>query len=449
MRLALTTLCIASGLLCQAQTDCKAFNAGLGPYPLYYKDGGQHLDGQHDWTNVTRGTCEYAGTATTYVSTKCALHVTASSATATTETGRTTIYWHTKDQKDLGGATDAPLGGTAVADAEGAGGVNSCTFLPCGFSTSITGSGHGGGFSVSYGPTPSPYWHKEFHYTNSICPGHTLSPLPPPSGSCPSPTSPPPYGITSGSQSWSWNTTTCSWVLVNTNPSPIVVDTKGNGFRFSDVAKGKYVTFDIRGDGKPTKVSWPKLGSGNMWLALPDENGQVTSGKQLFGNYSPHSDGGQKDHPNPNGFLALDWWDAPDQGGNGNLIMDPADKVWSRLRLWDATRCLKEKDTPCVSRPEELYSLQSKGVYSISLLWDLVSKMPAGTEAAVNKDGSVVYGNLGAPMDIAGNQYRYKSVLNPEAENTEADVDGTVCCELHRKTRDGRWAIDVYLQEVQ
>lgn len=104
--------------------------------------------------------------------------------------------------------------------------------------------------------------------------------------------------------------------------SSVIIDTKGIGFHFTDPTKGDYVSFDLKGDGKLMKVSWPQAGSGNMWLVLVAPSDTVTSGKQLFGNYSPHSDADVPNYPNPNGFNALNWWDKPQQGGAGHLIID-------------------------------------------------------------------------------------------------------------------------------
>ncbi len=261
------------------------------------------------------------------------------------------------------------------------------------------------------------------------------------------PSGPPPYTLTPP-EYWYWNTSTCSYQEIN-GQSPVIIDTKGIGFQFTDPTKGDYVTFDLKGDGSYKKFSWPKQGSGNAWLVLDrDGDGVIKNGTELFGNFTPHSDGGVPNYPKPNGFLALDWYDQPQQGGDGNAIIDKRDAIWPKLKLWIDTHCYKTPDTPCQSLPQELYTLESEGVTSISMVWNTVSTMPAGTPAAT-KNGWTVYGPMGGPTDLVGNEYVFYTLLNPDAEKTPRDEKGQVCCDLHQKSHDGRWAIDVYLNYIQ
>jgi hypothetical protein len=436
------TLSLIPGLALFGQNtdpnNCAIYNNYYGPFTHYVPDSRQHITENHWWVNSTHGTCEYSGEAPTYGPIPCGVHATASSASIVSETGMTGFYWHQPNIKDAQGISDGPAGGSAMADSEGAVGVNSCTFLPCGMNIEISGEGKGFGFTVSYSPPSVPFFNDAVHYPNNACSSRMM----PPWHVC-TPTGPPPYTLYLP-QYWIWDTSTCKY-KVGTNESPIVIDTKSKGFRFSNPAKGDYAVFDLHGDGTAVKLSWPTTGTGNMWLVLPDENGQVSNGKQLFGNYTPHSDGDVKNHPNPNGFLALAWYDGPSQGGDGNLILDAKDSIWSKLRLWDASFCLQDHRDPCVSKPNELHTLESAGIYSVSLVWDSLDKVPLGTVAALRQDGSVVYGNLGGPTDLVGNQYKYKSVLNPEAEDTPIDDKGQSCCDLHKKSRTAGLAVDVYL----
>jgi hypothetical protein len=165
--------------------------------------------------------------------------------------------------------------------------------------------------------------------------------------------------------------------------SPIIIDVSGKGFDLTSAANG--VQFDIYGNGHPVQISWTASNSNNAFLALPGTDGVVHSGKQLFGNMTsqPPSD-------TPNGFAALAVYDDPKNGGNGDGVIDAKDAIFSSLRLWiDANH-------DGISQPEELYTLPSLGVNSISLSY--------------KKD---------ARTDQYGNVFRFRAQVNPgDATNT-------------------------------
>lgn len=144
--------------------------------------------------------------------------------------------------------------------------------------------------------------------------------------------------------------------------SPIILDIDGKGFNLTSAAGG--VFFDISATGHPVQMGWTAMGADNAFLALPAADGLVHNGKQLFGNFTP-----QPPSQNPNGFAALAIYDDPKNGGNGNGMIDPGDAIYSSLRLWiDANH-----DGIC--QPEELHTLASLGVQTISLHYTLSERV--------------------------------------------------------------------------
>ena len=197
-------------------------------------------------------------------------------------------------------------------------------------------------------------------------------------------------GLACGYRTFCVDDCTCQYA------SPIIIDTTGRGFHLTSAEDG--VFFDIAGDGKPIRIAWTAAISHNAFLALDrNHNGKIDSGKELFGNFTwqPKSD-------DPNGFLALAEFDKPENGGNGDGIIDKRDDVFSHLLLWI------DENHDGISQPNELHTLPELGVYSISLHY---------------RDDRHF-------SDEYGNWFHYQAALNPDPRDGES--------------RDGRSMYDVF-----
>jgi hypothetical protein len=313
-----------------ARPPCNQFNVGLGPFDASATGSSGHITGSHDWSATQIGTCTYTAGTTTNGVTQCIGISQAKGTSLITENG---VYvppaCHVDSFNNFDGVATGN-GVTAIATSVVGGAVESCLACACSFSISLNAPPLGG---ISF--PASSFFQQQKTYVNT-CAGHHL-------------------------------------------PTPIVIDTTGRGYHLTSAQNG--VKFDLVGDGHPIQTAWTDAESGNAFLALDrNGNGKIDSGKELFGD-----DTNQPESNSPNGYLALAVFDMPENGGNGDGIIDEHDRVWSSLRLWI------DSNHDGISQPSELFTLPQLGVRSISLKYTLSRR-----------------------TDEFGNAFRFKGSINPE-----------------------------------
>ena len=157
---------------------------------------------------------------------------------------------------------------------------------------------------------------------------------------------------------------------------PLTLDLDGDGLETVGAAAG--VLFDHDGDGVMSGTGW--VGSDDGFLVLDrNGNGQIDSGRELFGDSTPLAGGGTA----ADGFAALAQEDT-----NADGRVDSLDANWSALRVW------RDLNQDGVSQGGELFTLDSLGITALNVaVTEHTQTLPNGNQVAdlgtyVRADGS-------------------------------------------------------------
>ena len=367
-------LCVLMRLPASGQSTCSDYDSPTPiPVGIVVADGAQHSTGSHGFTGTATFACTYTSGGTTFCNTKCTI---TTSINSRDENGtlNDNAFFHKVNAgavaspnpvTNRGTSCNATFGGAAIRCPQG----TSCDLLLS--VDPITGE------IPTVSGTGELIWrdHKFVPDVPFVCPEK------------PDPETASGGGFT-GCAGGGRVRPEC--------PSPIIVDTRGEGVRLTSAADG--VGFDIRADGHPIQIAWTATGSGNGFLALDrNHNGTIDDGSELFGNFTA-----QPKSPTPNGFLALAEFDKTENGGNGDGIIDEHDAVYSHLVIWI------DENHDGISQPAELHTLPELGIYSLSLQYKESRR-----------------------TDEFGNLFRYRAKANPGPNDGASDA--------------GRWAVDVFL----
>ena len=137
--------------------------------------------------------------------------------------------------------------------------------------------------------------------------------------------------------------------------SPIVINLEPGPLKLTGT--GDSVLFDIDADGQLESLCWtdPAFLAGFLTLDR-DGNGQIDHGGELFGNHTP-----QPTTDTPNGFNALEMYDRPETGGNGDGWISAEDSIFPLLRIW------VDGNHDGLSQASELTPLRAWGIRAISV----------------------------------------------------------------------------------
>ena len=149
---------------------------------------------------------------------------------------------------------------------------------------------------------------------------------------------------------------------------PIVLDL--NGDLVTSVAlEDSKAYFDYDGDGRREHTAWVQASDGIL-VYDKDENGVITDGSELFGNYMKNTD----EAVAGDGYEAMRFFDS-----DGNSVLNEQDAEFSNLKLWIDANGNGKNDGG------ELISLIDKGILEIDLDLD-----GGATFTATDENGNII-----------------------------------------------------------
>jgi len=154
---------------------------------------------------------------------------------------------------------------------------------------------------------------------------------------------------------------TCTYTF---DCSPILIAVgESADIRLTSPDTGVY--FDLEATGKKQWTAWTQKDEQVAFLVRDvNHNGIIDNGSELFGNHTLLPNG----VVSPNGFAALAAYDRPENGGNGDGVIDAKDAIWPELMLWI------DSNHNGLSEGNELYHLDDFGLTQISLDYKMTNR---------------------------------------------------------------------------
>jgi len=220
-----------------------------------------------------------------------------------------------------------------------------------------------------------------------------------------------------------------TWVAPRVDP--LILDLDGDGIETVGIRPGAAVLFDHDGDGTRTGSGWVKADVGILVLDL-DGNGQIDSGRELFGDQTLVQSGPNAGQRAANGFAALAQYDA-----NADGRIDSADALYSQLQVW------QDLNQDGISQSNELKTLGQLGIASIQVsgtarntaLADATTGMASGNTLQTSGSFTRVDGSVGVRCECAvrvRRKLRMKNGMSPRQPSI-------VCYRTKSRQRNKDW----------